>query len=514
MDQTNAIEVENDHDAGAPSIVLHSKSKKVVKSRESSYSSDEFEGPIGEKPSRYEVWGWYLYEFCSYFVQTVLIPVLFPLIISQLQILPTDPVQEWQNDHHGMLCSDKEIHLYSTLTKRTITVNGSHFSSLEWTSIAWASGLTLAIPILSFISFHLNSQYQTLITAVSTGIGVFFCLPAGFFKTTLIFIPYIAFIVLASTVSSSSHTHHLALMLSSYSKKSKTQRVSSFFSLYATSFGCVGSAVISSFIYHMLREPDDRNLFTLWIVSIFSGLIWLVGILHVVTAINRTSVSIVSFNKSLFYPCSILQHPKAIGGLFGVFVSSFTTMSIFTGAVLFIVGNLCIKPLHLLYFWLIYFLFPLVSLPLLHPLQQLIKVSSVKMKIIGFLLSMLSSGFGFYFWNSHWKWGHILIFGGIQGIGSGVLHAFGRVLVLECAPKGKEGVFSVWYGWIRAAGLCLGFTVASVVPGQIKTSFGAAFVAALVGIVVLLFGNVGDDSESGSHGNDNLGLDSKESVSV
>lgn len=264
----------------------------------------------------------------------------------------------------------------------------------------------------------------------------------------------------------------------------------------------------------MLREPDDRNLFTLWIVSIFSGLIWLIGVLHVVTAINRTSVSIVSFNKSLFYPCSIFQHPKAIGGLFGVFLSSFTTMCIFTGAVLFIVGNLCIKPLHLLYFWLIYFLFPLVSLPLLHPLQQLIKASSVKMKIIGFLLSMLSSGFGFYFGNSQWKWGHILIFGGIQGIGSGVLHAFGRVLVLECAPKGKEGVFSVWYGWIRAAGLCLGFTVASVVPGQIKTSFGAAFVAALVGTVVLLFGNVGDDNESGSHGNDNLGLDSKESVSV
>ncbi|PNX81815.1 hypothetical protein L195_g037840, partial [Trifolium pratense] len=77
---------------------------------------------------------------------------------------------------------------------------------------------------------------------------------------------------------------------------------------------------------------------------------------------------------------------------------------------------------------------------------------------------------------SHWKWGHILIFGGIQLIESGVLHAFGRVLVLEYAPTGK-GVFCVWYGWIRAAGLCLGFTVASVVPGQIKTSFGVAFVA-------------------------------------
>jgi len=107
-----------------------------------------------------------------------------------------------------------------------------------------------------------------------------------------------------------------------------------------------------------------------------------------------------------------------------------------------------------------------------------------------------------------------LIFGGVQSIGSGLLHAFGRVLILESAPNGKEGVFCVWYGWIRAAGLCLGFTVASVVPGQIKTSFGAAFVAALVGIIVLLFGNVGDDSKSDSQDIDNLELDSKESVSV
>ncbi|CAJ2641945.1 unnamed protein product [Trifolium pratense] len=88
---------------------------------------------------------------------------------------------------------------------------------------------------------------------------------------------------------------------------------------------------------------------------------------------------------------------------------------------------------------------------------------------------------------------------------------FGTVI----GNTGKEGVFCVWYGWVRAAGLCLGFTVASVVPGQIKTSFGVAFVAALVGIVVLLFGNIDhNNSENGSNGNDNLGLDSKESVGV
>ncbi|KAJ1412482.1 MFS transporter superfamily [Sesbania bispinosa] len=475
-------------------------SAAASKNGKASYS--DYEG-IGEKPSRYE-----------------------------LQHLPTDPVQDWLNNHPGMLCSDKEIHLYSTLTNRTITVSGSHFSSLEWTSIAWAAGLFLAAPTLAFISFHLNGQFQTLITAAATGFGVFFCLPAGFFKTTKIFIPYIAAITLASTVASASHTNHLGLMIHAQfggpslkkTQFSKRQGVFSWLSLYATAFGCLGSAIISSFIYHMLREPNDRDFFSLWIVSIFSGLIWLVGVLHAFTAENRTTVSSISFS-SMFHLCSVFKYPHAIGGLFGVFLSSFATMCIFTGGVLFVVGQLCVKPVHLLYFWLTYFLFPLVSLPLLQPLQKLIKANSVKMKIMGFLLSLFSSGFGFYFWDSQWKWGHILLFGAIQGMGSGILHAFGRVLVLECAPPGKEGTFSVWYAWMKAAGLCVGFTVGSVVPGKIRTSFGAAFCAALVGIVVLLFGNVSDvggavaaghvkedkDSERGSN---DPGLDSKESVSV
>lgn len=79
------------------------------KSREAS-SYDEYEEEIGEKPSRFEVWGWYIYEFCSYFVQTILIPVVFPLLISQLQQLPIDgTLQEWDKNHQGMDCAQKEI---------------------------------------------------------------------------------------------------------------------------------------------------------------------------------------------------------------------------------------------------------------------------------------------------------------------------------------------------------------------------------------------------------------------
>ena len=410
------------------------------------------------------------------------------------------------------------------------TSGGSTYSSLEWTSIAWATGLALSVPILGFISFHLDGHFPKLITAAATGVGVLFCLPAGFFKVTAIFIPYIVGIVAASTVASAAHTQHLGLMIRGFtgptlkrSQFSIRQGVSSWLSLYATAAGCLGSALISAFTYHMIRELKDneRDVMSLWVVSIFSGLIWLVGILHVFTASNRTTDSI-SFS-SKFHPFSIFKYPHAIGGLAAVFLSSFTTMSIFTGGVLFIVGQLCIKPLHLLFFWLTYFLFPLVTLPLLQAMQHLIKMNSVKLQIVGFLLSLFASGFGFYFGHNHWKWGHLVVFGAIQSTATGILHAFGRVLVLDCAPSGKEGAFSIWYAWMRAAGLCVGFTVGSVAPGHIRTSFGAAFCTAIVAIVVLLFGNISDvgGASAAGHVRDDgdrstpvPGLDSKETSHV
>lgn len=40
-------------------------------------------GGVEEKPGRGEVLGWYFYELCSYFIHTVLLPIVFPIIISQ-----------------------------------------------------------------------------------------------------------------------------------------------------------------------------------------------------------------------------------------------------------------------------------------------------------------------------------------------------------------------------------------------------------------------------------------------
>lgn len=93
---------------GQASVLAPPNGNNTETRSNNSYANEEV---IGDEASRFEVWGWYLYEFCSYFVQTVLIPVVFPLIISQLQHLPMDPVQDWFKNHQGLVCSEKEINL-------------------------------------------------------------------------------------------------------------------------------------------------------------------------------------------------------------------------------------------------------------------------------------------------------------------------------------------------------------------------------------------------------------------
>lgn len=120
----------------------------------------------------------------------------------------------------------------------------------------------------------------------------------------------------------------------------------------------------------------------------------------------------------------------------------------------------------------------------------------------------------------------MLIFAAVQSTATGVLHTFGRVLLLDCAPAGKEGAFSAWFSWIRALGTCSGFALASVGTGNINRSFGVAFCSGLVGIVVLIFGNISnfrgaiaaghvrEASEKGSpvYGLDSGGIEEKENV--
>ncbi|KAJ0559915.1 putative MFS transporter superfamily [Helianthus annuus] len=165
-------------------------------------------------------------------------------------------------------------------------------------------------------------------------------------------------------------------------------------------------------------------------------------------------------------------------------------MSIFTSGVLYIVGELCVPPKDILFVWLTYFFFPILALPFLHPVQKVIRSDAVKMQIFGFILTTLASGMGYYYRNNNWHFNHVVFLAATQSVASGVLHAFSRILLMDCAPSGKEGVFAAWFSWIRMFGAFGGFVIGSSGVGNINRAFGAAFAAAVVGIVVLIFSNV------------------------
>ncbi|KAH9687184.1 hypothetical protein KPL70_014673 [Citrus sinensis] len=117
---------------------------------------------------------------------------------------------------------------------------------------------------------------------------------------------------------------------------------------------------------------------------------------------------------------------------------------------------------------------------------------AVRMQLLGFLLPLLTSVTGFYSKEKNWQRHHVLLFAAIQSTSAGFLHAFGRVLLLDCTPHGKEGAFPVWHSWVKALGTCTGFAVASAISGNVSTAFGVSFLAATIGILIVIFGDISD----------------------
>ncbi|KAK9142865.1 hypothetical protein Syun_012265 [Stephania yunnanensis] len=474
-----ALETPGDHDV----------SMKMERARE---SYGEFEGGEDQQPSNGEIFLWYLYGLCSYSIQTVLVPIVFSLIISQVQSPLPKNLSGRGLTSKGLSCTMKQLKLYEALTKPSISIHDMKFSPLELTAISWGAGMLICVPILSYLSHFLdNTHHRQLIFGVATAIGSLFCLPAGFFHIAWIFLPYIAIIIAANVISDASHTRHLGLMLRSFSKYSAANDkcrqiadrrcIASWLSMNATAAGFLGASLIAAFTYHMLH-PSERIL-SLWIVSIFAGLKWLCGAAHAFTA-----------NREVHQLISHMQVPHAVGSIGVVLLSSFATTCIFAGGILYIVGQLCLKPLFLLFAWLIYFDFPLFSLPLSHPLQQLVKADAVRMQLLGFIVSLTTSGLGFYYRQANWQRPHVLLTVAMQSTATAILHAFGRVLLLDCTPAGKEGSFSTWYAWMRATGTCAGFAVAAVYPNDISKLFSISFLASIAGMLVLIFGKISNSA--------------------
>lgn len=96
---------EMEENMGTPDV--YSVGVKIERAREiyKAYAGVE------EKPTKSEVLGWYFYGLCSYFVHTVLIPIVFPLIISQTAFDPPEPPQGWSKSYMGLECKPNQTRL-------------------------------------------------------------------------------------------------------------------------------------------------------------------------------------------------------------------------------------------------------------------------------------------------------------------------------------------------------------------------------------------------------------------
>ncbi|GFP90704.1 hypothetical protein PHJA_001214500 [Phtheirospermum japonicum] len=244
------------------------------------------------------------------------------------------------------------------------------------------------------------------------------------------------------------------------------------------------------FMDRMYSHSDHFT--TLWFVSIFSGLIWGFGMIHIFSTNRATLTSIDSGRKSfdVTHVVSIFEFPDALGSHAGVFLSSFMMMCVFGAGLLYAIGYVCVKSENVLFLFLVYFIVSLVFLPAAHPLQQVLRLDAEKMQLFRFMVSTFVSGYGFYYNASVWHKSNLLLFAAVQGTATGLLHVFGRVLCLDCLPAGKEGVFLVWFSWARERSDRVEDLQWQQACLEMLAEHGVSFCARIVGMVVLIFGNI------------------------
>ncbi|KAJ0968048.1 hypothetical protein J5N97_024965 [Dioscorea zingiberensis] len=160
--------------------------------------------------------GKFLYGLCTYFIQTVLVPVLFPLIITQVASPTAGVSPSLTQTSRNIQCAKQEMLLYQRLVDDSIRVHASKFSPARWVAVSWSAAILITLPIISHTAHHLDSgggQTHARILSFTTIIGLLSCLLTGFFQNTWLFPIYIILIVLASTVGASIHSRNLGLMV-------------------------------------------------------------------------------------------------------------------------------------------------------------------------------------------------------------------------------------------------------------------------------------------------------------
>ncbi|CAI9771621.1 unnamed protein product [Fraxinus pennsylvanica] len=106
--QDNLVEMPKEYEDVMETPDVHRVAMKIQRADE---NYEKYAAKHEEKPGKGEVLCWYLYGLCSFFVHTVLIPIEFPLIISQTVSLPHAPQQGWLKSYRDLKCGKNEMQL-------------------------------------------------------------------------------------------------------------------------------------------------------------------------------------------------------------------------------------------------------------------------------------------------------------------------------------------------------------------------------------------------------------------
>eukprot|EP01018_Ginkgo_biloba_P028648 Gb_34633 [translate_table: standard] len=469
---------------------------------------------LEDQPTRTEIISWHIYGLCSHFVQAVLIPLLFPLLLSHTVHLSADfhkdrTAIKFPKPRNHTTCSQPTLEQYERLVQSTLSFGDVSVSPVLWVSTAWAITMALMALILPSVSPLIDyGKAQKIVLAISAGVGALACLPTGLFRNVWPVTGFLLVAIVGSSISSMVHNRHLALMirgastpmhrnavLSSHKHFAKRQTVGNRMSLHGTALGGVGAAAVAAFAYKTLNYNNKR--LGIWIACIFGGIKWAIGIGQAFAWLfvrngpeyPDEKFSILQGWTNAF---TIRKFPHAITSLATLFVASSTSSCIFVASLLHALGALCFKPEYILWMWLAYFVAPVVCLPVMHPVHWFLKVDGRQMQTLGFVVTAAVSAIGYLLHNRLWAPLWTIVGAAVQGLSVGMLNSYCRTLFLDFTPPGKEGAFLAWFTLVKGAGLCAGFGVASWRPDIIRISFGSSFCAACVGILLLLFGNVGN----------------------
>lgn len=109
IDQNKQEPESNDHEINRSSSDVRDVSMKMERVREA-YMGSTY-SRLEHKPTRQELWAWYAYELCSYFVHTALIPIIFSLIIAHMHNSRPDTLLGVTKNARGFTCQKRELQL-------------------------------------------------------------------------------------------------------------------------------------------------------------------------------------------------------------------------------------------------------------------------------------------------------------------------------------------------------------------------------------------------------------------